>query len=434
MKKSQTYRLFLPPEIKKVIDVNVKRNHINYYFLVHHIYSRSLCLRNNENGFININSSFYESITGYAPDTYINLLRKCEVIIHNNTYQVGKKKLHYKINPTLKTTPKFYELSQDTPLYIKMKKEIKNNRAHVNLMPEHQKMMYKLFMSLNLDYSAAFNWIANDKSLSSKQKLFYSFSVESFRNKDFRYFKRNKTNNRLDSNLSNLPKNLRQFIKTPNLVSIDLNNSQPFMLFLLLNILLNNTTQNNKPLCYYIKNPKLFKTFGKWPINNISKTHKIHQKLIDQEISRLKTWTMSGKFYDNFILQYNTNISRSDIKSAMIKVLFSNNIIYNKRQSYIPYQKDKEIFSKVFPNVYNIIMKLKSKDNSNLPNYLSKIESYIFIDNICKNLHSAGITPLTIHDSVIIQEHEAEKTLEIMQNTFNELTGFVPTFSIEPIN
>lgn len=435
----------MPPEIKEIIDANVNRNHINYYFFVHYLYSLSVRCKNKSNGFVNINSKYFKSVIGNLPDTYRVFLQNGEFIISDNSYQVGEKSKHYKINPAFKTTPGFYELSQDSELYKSLKKNISNIRSHVCRLPEYQQAMYKLFMSLELDYDAAFDWIAKNKDLSAKQVTTYTFAVEGFRNKDFRYFKRNKTNNRLDSNLSNLPKSLRQFLFFPSLMSIDLKNSQPFILFLFISSLLKPTTQKNKPLCYEIKNSKTLQPFGKWVINDILKTRQNNEKLLNDEISCLYDWTVNGVFYENFKDYYNddnscsnannkTKISRSDAKDIMFNVLFSKNFDYKNNHYYVPYEKHKKIFAEIFPLISEIIFKLKSKDHANLPNILSKIESYIFIDNIAKNLYEAGITPLTIHDSVIIPEKVAAKAQHIMQRTFYELTGFVPNFSMESVN
>jgi hypothetical protein len=424
----------LPPEIKAIIDAKVKRNRINYYFLVHYLYSLSIRCKNKNNGFININSNFFKSVTGYDPLDYKVFLQNGEFIISDNNYQVGKKSKHYKINPAFKTTPGFYEIPKDNKLYKSLKKNIANERSHVCRLPEYQQAMYKLFMSSDLDYNAALDWIANNTSLSTKQVLHYTFALENFRNKDFRYFKRNKTNNRLDSNLSNLPKDLRQFFVFPSLISIDLKNSQPFILFLFLTFLSQTPPNNRKPLCYGINFSKIKQSFGAWAIKDILKTRQNNEKLLNNEISRLNEWTTSGRFYESFLNHYKSDISRTKIKNIMIQVLFSRNFDYKNNRTYVPYEKDKKIFAEIFPLIYEIIIKLKEKNHANLPNALTKIESYIFIDNICPKLYDAGITPLTIHDSVIIPEKDAAKTLNIMQSTFYELTGYVPSFSMELVN
>jgi hypothetical protein len=282
------------------------------------------------------------------------LLRKREIIVSDNSYKIGEKSLHYKINPELEITPGFVELLPDSNIYKKLKRNAHNKRAHVCDLKPYLYAMYLKFNSLVFDYDNAIKWVAQNKTLGLKNTISYSYSIEMFRNKDMRYFKRNKTNNRLDTNITNLPKVLRRFILTPNLVSIDLKNSQPFILSLTLIHILQHHKQPTNPLCYHIKKSNMLKPFGAWVIKDILKTHEIESNHFYQELSKFNDWTLSGKFYDNFIANYNSVISRDKVKKAMIHALYSANIEYKNNCPYIPYEKDKKIFAQVFPNIYNI--------------------------------------------------------------------------------
>ena len=78
-------------------------------------------------------------------------------------------------------------------------------------------------------------------------------------------------------------------------------------------------------------------------------------------------------------------------------------------------------------------MLLKEKDHRALSIYLQKLESYLFIDCIAKELINEGIIPYTIHDSVIVKKKDEAKAIEMMNWFFMSQIGFVPTFSIEDI-
>ncbi len=70
--------------------------------------------------------------------------------------------------------------------------------------------MWDEFKRMELDYEVAKKWAeinANDS-----QKLCYLTSINHIEDKRFRYFKRNNTNQRLDTNLTNLKSDLTQFI------------------------------------------------------------------------------------------------------------------------------------------------------------------------------------------------------------------------------
>lgn len=65
--------------------------------------------------------------------------------------------------------------------------------------------------------------------------------------------------------------------------------------------------------------------------------------------------------------------------------------------------------------------------------FLQRLESYIFIDCIAKELVAAGIIPLTIHDSAIVKAKDKSKALEIMNRVFIDNFGAIPTFDIKQL-
>lgn len=61
------------------------------------------------------------------------------------------------------------------------------------------------------------------------------------------------------------------------------------------------------------------------------------------------------------------------------------------------------------------------------------MESYIFIDCIAKDLVEAGIIPLTIHDSVLVEAKDQDRALEIIHKVFLDNFGVIPSFEVEPL-
>ena len=143
---------------------------------------------------------------------------------------------------------------------------------------------------------------------------------------------------------------------------------------------------------------------------------------------------ISGTLYDDFIETYGGEITRKEVKQIIFKVLFSRNYIIKDFVKYVPYKKDKEIFASVYPTVYEIIKILKSKNNKVLPIYLQKIESYIFIDCLSKELVEHKIIPFTIHDSVIIKSELDEVTTSIINEVFMTQIGSTPELDFESLN
>jgi hypothetical protein len=226
-----------------------------------------------------------------------------------------------------------------------------------------------------------------------------------------------------------LKSDLRQLI-VGDYVSIDVKNSQPFLLGVLLGGILN----PRDTLCWYLHEDSLIKTFGATGIKQISL---VHQKQEIAEMVNFRSYhesVLQGRLYENFMAMHKGNIDRSQAKEIMFHVFFSKNVDYDENgRRFVPYEKDKKIFSSVYPLVGEAVRILKVKRHNILSIYLQKLESYLFIDRIAKELVGHGIIPFTIHDSVIVDASDQELTLKIMTKVFREELGVVPALDIKKL-
>ena len=144
---------------------------------------------------------------------------------------------------------------------------------------------------------------------------------------------------------------------------------------------------------------------------------------------------VNGCFYDVFSSSLiEDNLSREEVKKIVFEIFYSQNVIYNDHKRLVPYAKEKKIFARVYPSIYQVIYSLKIKDHKKLSVLLQRIESKVFIDIICPDLVSQGIVPLTIHDSLIVREDQEDKALYLCEKVFDKYFGIVPKFHIKPLN
>lgn len=449
MKVHKPIKLFVPTSIWNIIDANVKTDKEKYVYIIHYILLLPVRDKRNEN-FVQLSKEKLKHILGCNLIIYIKFLEKYELIECDKIYIPKKKTYYYRIHPKHKFDCNYYELQHKTKLFKCLIKQVKNDKANYNLLQPFLCEMRKEFMNLQLDYKGAINYI--ETITDNKKQLSYAIAINQLHDVRFRYFKRNKTNNRLDTNLTNLKKELRQFI-IGDYVSIDLKNSQPFFLSFLfenltkilnhfilkkLEININNIEiiLNNKhlPYCYRFELENLVKTFGIKAFKKILLIHKKSNFSYFMNLSLFKRWVCEGSFYDEFVIKFENQFTRNDIKKIMFEVLFSKNECHINYRKFVPFEKEKKIFSSVFPVIYEIIERLKDTDNAKLAIYLQRLESKIFIDTIAKGLTENGIIPLTIHDSVIVPAFQQEKALNIMQSVFKQEIGIIPAFSIEKLN
>lgn len=273
---------------------------------------------------------------------------------------------------------------------------INNAPKHIKKMGSHFRNNFKIDAEKAIAFSTTQYFENIDKAESEEEKLkaYNKYTsrvtsikaIEGGKNLKSIYFKRNKTNGRIDTNLTNLSSDLRQFIVGyEDMVYLDLKNAQPVLFNILLKEHLINATEDLK-------------------------------KEIDQYFKN----TINGNWYEH--LQELYGITREESKNLWMK------IAYSKNKSY---KGDKKVFIQAYPNIYKIIASYKTKDHSDFAIKLQKIESDIFIDKICRKLVEKDIIPLTIHDAVIVKKEHKKITLKIMESIFKNAMGVVPCIKEE---
>jgi len=432
MRLRKEITIYLPTNFKSDLDnyllsnpPKFKYTNQQFYFLINYLITKHIIKPKEEYHFMD--KKYLSSVIGSNCSRYIRILKIGEFIISDKEFIPNVKSLKYKLN--LRANDKIHKvIITDIKLSQKIIKRLRLRKSHNNRLEPFLRLMNDKFMKLEFDYKGANKWVKNNAE-TNKKELSYLNSLIQLEDKRFRYFKRNKTNKRLDTNLTNLKSELRYFLKD-EYISIDLKNSQP----LLLGILINNLINNNKDLCKYLSISYLEKTFG---LKVLKAIYKIRQKQENLKMATSSVYlnsVLKGVFYDEFITRYLENFTRKEVKDIMFKVLFSKNQIGSGYKRYIPFENEKKIFEKVYPLVYDIVKNLKSKDNKTLPIYLQKLESYIFIDCIAKELIENNIIPLTIHDSIVVEPKYKKKTIEIMNIVFKRELGIErPQFKIKPL-
>ena len=199
----------------------------------------------------------------------------------------------------------------------------------------------------------------------------YQDSINKLANKKF-YGKRNETNNRLDTNITNMAKVLTNKICEKNkLVQFDLCNSQ----FAILSDLL-------------------------------------EDKLLTEDFNNFKNHSYNGTLYE-YIMEELSLGSRAEAKKMMFELMFS-------KEDYQSNLKTK--LKKLFPSVVEIVDQYKKENGYNkFSIMLQKRESEIFIDGLWKNIKSKKIFCTPKHDCLIVKEKDVDKVEEIIKNYFSKI-------------
>jgi hypothetical protein len=319
----------------------------------------------------------------------------------------GGKALGYKFEENFISKIKAVELKSDT-----LKKKIiqKRNEALKQIDKKFNEAKNYYLKNFKIDFNGALNYINNwldtevekldtlDKDYTKKINTLilkynaYFIQIQTIKDGDL-YFKKNKTNGRIDTNLTCLKSELKEFIELgEKLYQIDIKNSQPFFLGQIL-----------KKSEQYKMNPN-FKT----------------------EVDIYTNTTSSGVFYEKLIdliyKTHNTLLDRSEVKNLIFCIFYSKNEAY---------KKEKSIFNKAYPHIHDWIKKQKERKHNELAIWAQKVESDICIDKILPLLNKNDIDAWTIHDAWIIKEDKLKEAYDIIEAEFMKNYGAKPAFDIK---
>lgn len=291
-----------------------------------------------------------------------------------------------------------------------------------------------------------------------------TYAIEKVRLKDFSWHI-DSTSYRLHTCLTNMPKEIRNYItyKGQRLISCDLKNSQPYLSTILsnykfwikdytnqsLNIYSINFSKNdimynivdNVKGYYYKESGLMTEPSNAAPvIRVIEKKLKEEYSKENQLIISKEDWikyrniVSAGIFYEEMgkeifaVDQERKSILRGDVKKLMYAVMFSSNNWFHQKGA-----RDKQLFDKIFPNVYCLFEIIKESDSSALAVLLQTIESHIFLKIVTKRIAKGrpNIFFLTIHDSIISTEDNIDYVKQVMEEELTRVIGLKPSIQKE---
>jgi len=379
------------------------------------------------------NAEFIQKNIAHDYSKYFKWLRKHKIIYIAKNHSEEKSRV-YAFNPVL-MNGEFVKHQLPIPKLIF--KQNRRKRERIKKL-DHMKAIEKLFKSLTIDEVKANEeietYLPESKKIKPFDRRWYDNQCVTDFNEDKR-MQRNDTNNRLDSNLTNMSSYLLKFIKQiEGYKQEDLSNSQPLLVNPILdscfNISFFNKSMDDSLL--YVS-----RTIKQNLLKDLDKSTKeilLQMSLkssVTLELSLFKNVTSNGTFYEYLETEINKALGKKIITRNHAKMIWML-VAYSKNSSY---KQLKELFKLVFPNIYEVIHLLKEHNDYQLFSVtLQQIESYLFIDVICKELVENGITPLTKHDSCIVKPEEIAKTKEIIKTVIGNVVGTSVTTKTEAIN
>lgn len=268
-------------------------------------------------------------------------------------------------------------------------------------------------------------------------------------------------NGRFHSVLTNMRSGLRNFLtfNGERLVSIDVKNSQPYLISLLLQSHFwrgKNWFKNSEKSTFFVSESKKKPRFSS--IINLEDSSSIlnfnsiviDSLAISKEVSYFMLLEISntlvntsfdtyienvlkGGFYETLQEAFKEQLGytikdRKEVKSAVFQLLFTPNRFYGQKQA-----EPKRLFAQIYPEVYAVLKAIKKEDATLLPRLLQQIESHVILKVVAKRMQKLHpkVPIFTIHDSIVTTASNQLLVEQVMRDAFTTTVGFSPTLATE---
>ena len=147
----------------------------------------------------------------------------------------------------------------------------------------------------------------------------------------------------------------------------------------------------------------------------------IINKVLAPDEAHFITLCEQGRLYEN-LMEHAEIPVRTWAKEVLFEIMYGQ----NRTRS-----KNKTSFNEMFPSVAKVVRTLKRKDYCFLSRLLQNIESNFVINTVCRRLMSehSEIPLITIHDSILTTPAHAETVQDIFMQEFQCL-GLNPSFHV----
>ena len=237
------------------------------------------------------------------------------------------------------------------------------------------------------------------------------------------FFSIDSTSGRFHSNVTNMAKELRPFLRINNepLINIDIKNSQPYLSTIILT--------NPSKVSWLTENPAFSMLLQDLKIS------------LNEDVKYYISLVIYGNIYEYLMSEFakeRLELTRDETKRQVLRILFARNRMPKDEIN----RKCRQIFKDRFPTVHRIFSKVRGHEKGNkFQNYkrfsilLQRIESYLMLEVILKRIYRElpGTIAITIHDSIMtgILTNNVDAVKRIMIEELTFFIGFQPQIKIE---
>lgn len=365
-----------------------------YYFLTTFIfYGRIFDKRKDSTSFIQLSSIFLKNIINGRYKDYLQDLINMQIIETDNHYILKKRFKAYRLTENYRNVKTKQVKIEDEKIISNYRNYRAKQKKRISEYPH--KYIFNCLEQIEIDYEAAKDFL-NKNAVDIEQYNSWNCSIDMIHFKDW-FFVVDKTAGRVHNNITNLSRNFRPFLNFSGekLIEIDISNSQPLLFNILISrYLLRYMDYRGINLPYVPQNSDL----------------RFYREL-----------TEKGKFYEYVMDKFGINEDRALFKTRLFSKVF-----YNREYP----NKEREMFTKLFPTVSKIISYYKAPDYKKLAIDLQRVEADIMINYVVPRLAEEKIFLLTIHDSILTIPDNVKLVQAAIMEEFKKF-NLTPTLKVK---
>lgn len=391
------HRLYLPEGID--LSCVPKRQRHNAEWFIHSLYTRRTTRKLARDAFVTMHSRILDRIMGHTYAKLINAMVNCDLVEKDHYIIRGKKSQGYRL--TLPYRHQVHRLGQlaNKPLCTKLDRHKADRRALWS--PVHHYL---------------FSWL-NKVELWGNLKRYKAQTLPIARIQDKDFFCKVDKYGRVHSNVTNLKRTLRQYLHLEghNLCELDIRNSQPLLLCILMRQLY--STGNLDHINSYYNHTQ-------------ETTHHIlplcspfsDERTLPRDVLAYQSLCESGNLYESLmdVAEVKRRKRKRFKKRIISRVFYCRN---NRQENPLS-----TIFASMFPSVMDCIRALKKDDYRHLSHLLQRVESDLIVHRVCGRLlyEYDALPVLTVHDSLLTPTQHLDTVISVLMEESHKL-GIHPT-------
>ncbi|WP_276497913.1 hypothetical protein [Pontibacter litorisediminis] len=411
-----TKYLFVPTNLDLKSMLPEKRHkHIDkYHYFIHKLFEERILNKMNDNrqGYVSISSEAMREVV--TPQQYTHIIRFLldnNIVERDGIYSNGgdmgiydPKCYWYRLTQPYRQDVARQMMVVDAAFEAKLTRKKHEAMKKTIVATPHLQFLHFNLLDLQIDHEGALAMIdemlATDSEYTVEQHNIDTLAILKIKNGEF-FMVRDMVVNRVHNNLTSFPKRLRPFLRVASgeaLVNLDIRNSQPLLLSLVL--------KHHYP--------------GTMP----------------EDVAKYIQLCETGQFYEHMMDLMGVPacpVHREKIRKPFKEACFAH-IFYCRYNPHYQYE-DAKAFKKAFPNCFKVIVQEKKGNYKNLSIKMQQAESELMIDRVVKHLADLGqnIFALSIHDSLVVTKGHADYVRQLMLDEF-AAQGVYPTINVEPLS